>query len=1136
MKIFNKRLIIITLSILAFLILIIGTFSLINNKSQKEPIKKNVKIEAFSLLEPNNNTENVSLQPTFKWEKAKNAIKYILIISENKEFSTIFLEIKNIAAESFMLSEALLYDKTYFWKVLAIGEENSLQAKNSGISFKTKKPSESNKEIIIDDFDGYKNNDILRSIYTVHEKGDKGQISLNNSYKKDGIYSLAFSYELNKEFWVACYKTAPIKLSGTNGISLWIKPDGNNNKLSVDLTEFSGEVYRAVVQIKGDEPYEIFIPFSKFEITGTIKDNERLELNLINQLGLGFSGGTTKGTIYIDSILAYIGDNADIINNGVAYKETNIIDDFSTYKSNKDLNDTFTRNINGDYSVLELSKTASFGDKNVLKWKYNLNKEYYTMFTKKLSKDISKSNVFEVVLIPDGNNNDFNVVLVEQSGEIWKAKFKLSGTKPLTIKLPFSLFTRDTYPEDNKKLDLDKISTVGYSVSGNQGEGQIYVKHIICYKDTNNKLTYSGYNVPNVSLIDGFSQYESDKKLKESYKKHSDGDNITPILNKNSLYEDSNSLQIDYDINTKYWATLNSSTYMNLSGCVGISLWLKPDAFHNNLSITLIEASGEVWTLTHKMSGLEPYVLFMPFSNASYYEPDKVNGKLELDTIIGFNIGVSGSGSGTIYIDSIKALNDYDIKTLKDNTISHIVKLVNELPNPDSLDETNADVLRNNIGKVNVSIKTSEFLGITNEEIGTQIINKVKSLNSLVASYIDCFEGYADNTALLKAYSNIVPTNMQAISLSLSDTSKSGKGLSINYSGIMNEPYFVGTEKIFQTPMDFSEYLGLEIYVIPDGTQNAFTISLKDANAVTFSSVDESVLKTTIPKKLRIPFSSFKGEQSATISLKSIISLGLFIGARQADVGTINIDSIRLYSATDLEKEKHATIQSITDKINALPINVTEQNCKSVQTELENINDALEASYKIGITQDEIGIITLDFYYNQIKKASRFIDCFEEYGDNNSLLSDFSFVKPTANQNFTLSLDNTNMFNTGKALRVDYSGISYTPYYSAIMKKLMKNNDFSSYSGISIDLKPDGSNNSFTVVLEDSNGRYFNYKVSQALFGYNIINIKIPFSSFTLSQGSGEIDLTKITNMFIFFGAVSYDTSYIYVDNMMCYN
>ena len=1096
-------------------------------------------VENFQLTSPKDGAKDVSPQVEFTWGKSKNALRYVLLISEDNDFSTLAFEIKDIVSNNYKMTTGLLNSKTYYWKVISVGGDNSAQAENSGLSFTTAAVKINAKEITIDDFEGYATDSDLRAKYSLNPSGDSMVLSLDKTFKKQGQYSMRIDYNLNNKFWANITKDQPMNLTGTNGIFLWVKPDGNSNQMTVDLTETGGQDWRAAFPLKGSDPYEVYVPFSKFILYDNTATDQKLDLNIIEKFVLAVSGNKSQGTIYVDDIKAYIGNYTDIVDDGAKLPVSSIIEDPNNYTSDSQVKAAYTLHPAGDPSTLSLS---TMNGKKVLKWDYQLTKEYWTAFTKKQNLNISNSNGIEVTLVPDGNNNYFTIALTEQSGEVWKAKFKMSGTKKMVVKVPYSAFVRDAYPVENKKLDLDHIASVGYAVSGGKTKGTIYIDLVNTFTDNVSTIEVSGYQVPSVSDIDSFENYKNVDELRAQYQRSPGGDQITASLDTSSLYDGTNSMKIDYNINKLYWATLDSSVYMDLSSASGISFWIKPDGNNNNIMLIIGEADGETWRCSEKEEGTEPYIMYMPFNQFTVYTPDKVDGILDTHTIVSFDIAVSGSGSGTIYIDSIKALTQGDVNQMKSSAVNYINSIINSLPSPGIVTADNADGYRDSVNKALLAIKSSSYIGVTSQDLGAGQYDKLMAFQKVLGLFIDSFNSYTSDSDLSNAYSIISPTAQQNITLSLSTIANSGNSLKFAYSGIAASPYYVYIQKQFVAPVDMSTGLGVEMWVKPDGSGNAFGISLKDGNGNYYDYSDSKLLNQTTASTILIPFSAFKPKLSSTkvpIDLTSIVSISISVGKLNSDQGAIYVDDIKIYTQGQLDSEKQKSIEAAKEQMLLIPAgaDILSGNAMSVQNDIEKAQTLILAARQCGAVDDDFGAQIMANFSDSVTAASRYIDTFEEYSDSSGLGSSYKIACPTTTQSITLSLDKSMVIDGSKLMKVNYSGLSYNPWYMGISKKLMPGTDFSSYSGIDVFVDPDGSKNKITFDFTDEQGRVWEYVSATALADQVPKTVQIPFGDFTLKQGTGTgtIDLAQMTDFAIYLGSSGYDTGVISIDDIKAY-
>ena len=77
-------------------------------------------------MEPIGISEKIN--PYFSWTKVQNAVKYGLIISYNDNYSSIVYDNQNITDNIFQYPDDapdLSYNSEYFWKVIALSEDNS---------------------------------------------------------------------------------------------------------------------------------------------------------------------------------------------------------------------------------------------------------------------------------------------------------------------------------------------------------------------------------------------------------------------------------------------------------------------------------------------------------------------------------------------------------------------------------------------------------------------------------------------------------------------------------------------------------------------------------------------------------------------------------------------------------------------------------------------------------------------------------------------------------------------------------------------------------------------------------------------------------------------------------------------------
>lgn len=92
---------------------------------------------SFQLATPSSSQTGVSTAKTFEWTAAANANNYRLIVSENSNLSSPVIDVYTGNCTKYQPMKDLAYNKTYYWKVIAVNKNGSTDGTNSGISFTT---------------------------------------------------------------------------------------------------------------------------------------------------------------------------------------------------------------------------------------------------------------------------------------------------------------------------------------------------------------------------------------------------------------------------------------------------------------------------------------------------------------------------------------------------------------------------------------------------------------------------------------------------------------------------------------------------------------------------------------------------------------------------------------------------------------------------------------------------------------------------------------------------------------------------------------------------------------------------------------------------------------------------------------
>jgi mannan endo-1,4-beta-mannosidase len=89
-------------------------------------------------------------------------------------------------------------------------------------------------------------------------------------------------------------------------------------------------------------------------------------------------------------------------------------------------------------------------------------------------------------LQPDGSNRQLAVQFHETNGEVWETSFKIQGTAPVLVTLPFTGFAKPGWATSgNGVIDLGSIKEFAFYVaqgSGTQGSGTLYIDNVKAIK------------------------------------------------------------------------------------------------------------------------------------------------------------------------------------------------------------------------------------------------------------------------------------------------------------------------------------------------------------------------------------------------------------------------------------------------------------------------------------------------------------------------------------------------------------------------------------------------------------------------------------------------------------------------------
>lgn len=159
----------------------------------------------------------------------------------------------------------------------------------------------------VDDFEGYRDDAALQSVYTTHPDGNRMVAYLDTEHVYEGTKSMRYEYVIGSPDWGGIQRQLPWESwEGARGIQFWLKPDGSDRSLTIQFGQASGEYWEAYVPFMGrTEPFVVKLPFTAFVRpswnTGGL---DEVDLRAITSFSIYIGGGSGPGSgaFYIDSI------------------------------------------------------------------------------------------------------------------------------------------------------------------------------------------------------------------------------------------------------------------------------------------------------------------------------------------------------------------------------------------------------------------------------------------------------------------------------------------------------------------------------------------------------------------------------------------------------------------------------------------------------------------------------------------------------------------------------------------------------------------------------------------------------------------------------------------------------------------
>lgn len=241
---------------------------------------------------------------------------------------------------------------------------------------------------VFDNFEYYYGNDgLMQTKYGTHNSaaGCSSSVSLDAVNKVEGSYGCAFNYTLSykgSEAWTGGLgRTFDNKdFSDYNALSMWVKPDGNGQKMVIQLKDSNGKEYEAYLTefVKGTEAQYVTIPFASFKAKGgtdSISTSDIAAYYLwCNTIPDNIAGDkkdengnyTVRGSIVFDDIKAVKVSNEDLakIGEGKTFLTTDApLTDLSSASQGGSTSGSGSSSVSGGSSAADTTVTNPDGSK-----------------------------------------------------------------------------------------------------------------------------------------------------------------------------------------------------------------------------------------------------------------------------------------------------------------------------------------------------------------------------------------------------------------------------------------------------------------------------------------------------------------------------------------------------------------------------------------------------------------------------------------------------------------------------------------------------------------------------------------------------------------------------------------------------
>ncbi|UJF31794.1 immunoglobulin-like domain-containing protein [Paenibacillus hexagrammi] len=163
----------------------------------------------------------------------------------------------------------------------------------------------------LDNFEGYGGYDALvQKAFSRNSGGGSFDVSLDKTHKSEGNFGFKIDYNFAGPGYAGgSFNPDFLNLTGYDGFSFWLQPDGSNNELAIQFTDASGKYWETKAVIQGTDPRIMLVPFDSFRYPSwyssdtSARPNSSTNITAVSfYMGGSENSVSSSGTLYMDDI------------------------------------------------------------------------------------------------------------------------------------------------------------------------------------------------------------------------------------------------------------------------------------------------------------------------------------------------------------------------------------------------------------------------------------------------------------------------------------------------------------------------------------------------------------------------------------------------------------------------------------------------------------------------------------------------------------------------------------------------------------------------------------------------------------------------------------------------------------------